>query len=197
MESLPTKHKVVLIGDAGVGKTALLTRLIKNYFYDSYCPTVGTGFGFWDTCINDVTIRLHIWDTAGTEQYRALAPIFYQNAEAAIVCYSQTDPQSEKAVNFWIQKFTDSAGKIPLIAIAANKSDAVSERDCRAMKQFADENKYIFSEASAKTGEGVVEIFQKVAEMVLKNSMPVSQLIVEPKFVKFSSQLESEKKKCC
>ncbi|OHT01818.1 Ras-related protein Rab-5A [Tritrichomonas foetus] len=193
-----SKHKVVLIGDPMVGKTAILTRLVKNFFCDSkYTPTVGTNFAEWDAVPNDQQITLHIWDTAGTEQYRSLAPIFYQNAEAAIVCYSQDSHETEKSVVLWIRKFQEEVGNSALIAIAANQKDKKNDDQCESFaEKLSIENGYLYKETSAKTGEGITELFQEVAEQVAMNANPIKHLKVQPKIVPVEKN-EQPKKLCC
>lgn len=195
MESCSAKHKVVLIGDPMVGKTAILTRLIKNYFFDSYMATVGTGFGFWDTVVNEQPIRLQIWDTAGQEQYRSLGPIFYQNAEAAIICYSQANPETSQSIEFWADQFRSVAGQNAIIAIAANQMDQRENNFCQ-METVAREKGYIFHETSAKTGIGVRNLFQEVADLLIKKRKELSHLQITPLTIKPLS-VQKKKKGCC
>ncbi|OHS96295.1 Ras-related protein Rab-6.1 [Tritrichomonas foetus] len=157
------KHKVVLIGDPMVGKTAILTRLIKNYFTESYMSTIGSGFGSWDATVSDRLINLQIWDTAGQEKYRSLGPIFYQNAEVAIIVYSLKDGNSENSIRDWIDQFLAFSINSPIIAIVANQYDR-QQISTHAMKKLADDKGYIFIETSAKTGKGILDLFHIVAQ---------------------------------
>ncbi|KAH0785057.1 small GTP-binding protein [Histomonas meleagridis] len=173
-----SKHKIVLVGNAYVGKTSLLTRLIKNYFSKSYCPTVGTGFGFWETVVEEHTVRLQIWDTAGTERYHSITPIFYQNAEAALICYSlkQTEKESEEAVKSWVKNFLDTVQSKPIFIVGnkRDKNDTISDE----MERYLNEQgKYQLYKVSAKTGEGVIDLFSSVAKEVWKNSFPKSEFL--------------------
>ncbi|KAH0785460.1 small GTP-binding protein [Histomonas meleagridis] len=173
-----SKYKIVLTGSADVGKTSLLTRITKNYFSKTYNPTVGIGFGFWETVVEGHTVRLQIWDTAGTERYQSITPIYYQNAEAALICYSlkQTEKESEEAVKFWVKKFLDTVQSKPIFIVGnkRDKNDTISDEMERYLKE---QGKYKLYKVSAKTGEGVIDLFSSVAKEVWKNSFPKSEFL--------------------
>jgi Ras-related protein Rab-5C len=82
----PTKtFKLVLVGDVSVGKTCLLKRFIKNNFCYIHEPTIGSEFSEYFLHNDDNIIKLLIWDTCGEERFRAIAPIYYRDADAAVV----------------------------------------------------------------------------------------------------------------
>lgn len=80
--------KIIIIGDAGVGKSSLTNKAIKNTFEDSYFATVGFEFFAFNVKLGDKIIKLQIWDTCGQELYRSLITNFYRNASLAIMVYS-------------------------------------------------------------------------------------------------------------
>jgi small GTP-binding protein len=160
------KHKVVVIGDATVGKTSLLQRLISGTFQSRYIPTVVTGHGTW---VSEFEVVLQIWDTAGQERYRSLGDIFYQNAEAAIVVFDRTNTDSINSLKYWVDQFQAVAGKSPFIAVVASKSDIEVDSDpMRLAVTWAVENQFLFVDTSALTGSGVRELFELVAAAVHK-----------------------------
>ena len=87
-----TECKLVLLGDSNVGKSCLVHRFVKHQFNSDQVTTVGAAFlqspGPLDD--SDDKIQFGIWDTAGSERYKALAPMYYRGAEAAIVVYDIT-----------------------------------------------------------------------------------------------------------
>jgi small GTP-binding protein len=162
--SFDHKHKVVLIGDATVGKTSLLQRLTSGTFQNRYIPTVVTGYGTW---VSEFEVTLQIWDTAGQERYRSLGDIFYQNAEAAIVVFDRTNMDSVNSLEYWIDQFHLVAGKSAFIAVVASKSDIQVDSDpMRLAAAWAVEKHYLFVDTSALTGAGVKELFESVATAV-------------------------------
>ena len=80
--------KMIVIGDAGVGKSCLTGRAIKDKFKTYYAPTVGFEFLSFSTKIDNKIIKLQIWDTCGQEVYRSLITNFYRNASLAMMVYS-------------------------------------------------------------------------------------------------------------
>lgn len=176
-----------------VGKTALLTRLVRKYFSENYTATVGTGFQVWETNVMDKKIRLNIWDTAGQEQYRSLGPIFYQNAEAAIVCYSLNKSESAQSIPFWIEQFISASTNSPIIAIAATKSD-LRTNNSSSVGDWAKKKGYIYFETSAKTGDKVIDLFVKVAEEITDNFPTIPTLNIKPIVVPAQ---QHEEESCC
>ena len=168
------KFKVVLIGDANVGKTSLLNKLISNYCNNEHNPTVGTNCGIWTFPKKDDSISLQIWDTAGEERYRALGSIFYRNADAGLLIYSQSDPESSKSLHTWLECFRKIAGDNVCVAVIANKSDLKKEESTE-IKDWAYRENLLFFEASAKTGQNVTEIFSAIAQEI-QNKMICLQL---------------------
>jgi small GTP-binding protein len=84
-----------MLGETFTGKTSLVLRFAEGYYRDAARnPTVGAFFISKRLTVNGTTAKLQIWDTAGQEQFKRLAPMYYKNAAAAIVCYDVTSPKS-------------------------------------------------------------------------------------------------------
>ena len=80
--------KMIVIGDAGVGKSCLTNRAAKEIFLSDYSPTVGFEFFSFNVKINNEVVKLQIWDTCGQEIYKSLISNFYRNCSLAIIVYS-------------------------------------------------------------------------------------------------------------
>ena len=79
-------YKVILIGDSGVGKSTLFSRLVN--IPDDQTPTIGIEFGTTLTVIPDGTvIKVNIWDTAGQEFYHAIVKNYYRDIVGAIFVF--------------------------------------------------------------------------------------------------------------
>ena len=101
----PIKIKVVLIGESGVGKTSIISRYISNVFNPFQVASIGASFISKTFEINNRTIKYELWDTAGQEQFRSVAKIFYQNASVVILVYDITKQSSFDAIkNYWIKE---------------------------------------------------------------------------------------------
>ena len=90
--------KFIIVGSTGVGKSCLLLRYTKNQFTSTHYATIGMEFFSKRVVLNDVLIKLQIWDTAGQETFKSIVRNFYKNSEAAFIVYSIADRQSFNAV---------------------------------------------------------------------------------------------------
>jgi Ras-related protein Rab-5C len=86
----PIQVKLVLLGEAAVGKSSLVLRFVNNEFQENKEPTIGAAFLTQKCKLDDKIIKFEIWDTAGQERFHSLAPMYYRNAQAAIVAYDIT-----------------------------------------------------------------------------------------------------------
>ena len=82
--------KLVIVGDAGVGKSNILIRYTKNEFDASNKPTIGIEFSSKTIDITNKRVKLQIWDTAGQERYRAVANQYYKGSSGVVVVYDIT-----------------------------------------------------------------------------------------------------------
>lgn len=181
--------KVVLVGDTQVGKTCMLNRLITKSFKDSTNATVGAAFQTHVVATENGCVTMQIWDTAGQEKYRALAPMYYRSANVAIICYDITNAESFKAADVWASELAQKAPSELQVIIAGTKADlendrAVSKEEGRKFAETRGASDYI--ECSAKTGENVVAIFTKAAEiggpqLMVKESRPGGMIVMEQK----------------
>ncbi|GAB5357523.1 hypothetical protein AAMO2058_000381700 [Amorphochlora amoebiformis] len=166
--------KLVLLGDAAVGKSSCVERFVKNEFFEFQQPTIGAAFLTQTIPLDEYIVKFEIWDTAGQERYRSLAPMYYRGAAAALVVYDITDPDSFMGARTWIEELQRQGSADIVIGLAGNKLDLASQRkvDSKEAKSYADENGCIFFETSAKTGANVQEIFVAIAQKLPKNVAP-------------------------
>ena len=160
--------KYIIIGDASVGKSNLLMKFTQNKFNESYQATIGVEFGAKNLDINKKTYRIQIWDTAGQENFHSITRSYYKNSVCAMVVYDITSRKSFDNVLNWIEEVQNNSSKTILIVLVGNKIDLKENRDISfdEGKELANRNGIIFMETSAKTGEGVEEIFKKTVQEI-------------------------------
>ncbi|KAF8203923.1 GTP-binding protein RAB5 [Pholiota molesta] len=166
------QFKLVLLGESAVGKSSLVLRFVKDQFDDYRESTIGAAFLTQTVTLDDqTTVKFEIWDTAGQERYKAciffsLAPMYYRNANCAVVVYDITQSASLEKARTWIRELQRQADPSIVIALCGNKLDLSARRQVsqEEAKKYADEEGLMWTETSAKTGEGVTEIFTAIAQ---------------------------------
>ena len=162
--------KIVLLGNALVGKTSIVECFYRGLSDQVYQATLGGTFYEIPMRTPDGReVSLHIWDTAGTERYRALMPIYYRDAEAAIIVYDLTNPETLEGCQYWIAELDKHLGRCCL-ALVGNKVDLPDRKVTEEhLAPFLASNENIFPcLTSAKTGKGVKELFQQLVERLLR-----------------------------
>merc|ERR1712228_1103448 len=123
MSTQPLTVKLVLLGDSRVGKSSVVIRFVKNEFDQYKFPTIGATFLTWGVSVGNYLVKFEIWDTAGQEKYRSLAPLYYRGASAALVVYDITNRESFENARKWIEE-----GDHVVIGLAGNKVDLAANR---------------------------------------------------------------------
>ncbi|GAA5903173.1 Rab family GTPase [Sporobolomyces salmoneus] len=167
--AITSSRKLVLLGESAVGKSSLVLQFVKGQFDDYRESTIGAAF-LTQTVQrqrDQDSIKFELWDTAGQERYKSLAPMYYRSSHAAVVVYDITSAASLEKARSWIAELHRQADPSILIYLAGNKLDLAAEQrqvTKEEAEKFAQEEGLLWSEVSAKTGEGIKEIFQTIAE---------------------------------
>ncbi|KAK9440412.1 mitochondrion protein [Metarhizium brunneum] len=165
------QFKLVLLGESAVGKSSIVLRFVKDQFDSFRESTIGAAFLTQTISLDEnTTVKFEIWDTAGQERYKSLAPMYYRNANCAVIVYDITQSSSLDKAKAWVKELQRQAKEDIIIALAGNKLDLVTEQpDKRAIptadaEAYAREAGLLFFETSAKTAENVRELFTAIAK---------------------------------
>ncbi|XP_006001547.1 rho-related GTP-binding protein RhoH [Latimeria chalumnae] len=157
--------KCVLVGDAGVGKTALLVRFTSETFPDTYKPTVYENTGV-DVFMDGNQISLGLWDTAGNDAFKGIRPLSYQQADIVLVCYSVSNHNSYLNIrNKWIAEIRHHLPKAPVLVVATQTDQremgahrAITPVEGKRLAQDIKAKGYL--ECSALSNRGVQQVFE-------------------------------------
>ncbi len=123
------RNKIVLLGDAYVGKTSIAIRFSKNEFNENTEPTFGAVYFTHMLVKDEVKMQFDIWDTAGQERFKALGVLYYKSAKGALVVYDLTNRKSfERAID-WVLELHEKGDPDIVIGLAANKCDMEDARE--------------------------------------------------------------------
>ncbi|KAK8882405.1 Ras- protein Rab-12 [Tritrichomonas musculus] len=187
--------KVVLLGNTRVGKTSMLARLTNGVFKEDTSATIGAAFQTHVISSDSGCITMQIWDTAGQEKYRALAPMYYRSANVAVLCFDLTNRESFQSLELWVEELVEKGPSNLITVLVGTKLDLVESRviSSEEAESFASRNSMAFyGECSAKTGIGVNNIFTKIAEINESNLDDISVKKIKPE-----QPQSNEKSKCC
>ena len=164
--------KCVLLGETAVGKTCLINRFVNNTFQEDFVPTMVGCYSSKDIFYDKANkkIKYEIWDTAGQEKYRSINKIFYQDTSIAILVFDITRKDTFEALkNYWYLELRDNSPKDIVIAIAANKCDLYEYEEVShdEVEEFGKSINALYEQTSAKTGEGIKDLFNSIGYKLL------------------------------
>jgi small GTP-binding protein len=183
--------KVIILGDASVGKTSIARRQAHGVFDFKMMPTIGVDHLVSHVQIEGRMVRLMLWDTAGQEQFASLVPMYVRGAHACILVASLVDPDSCEHMSAWVRLLQQS-GENPPIVVAINKTDLVDgapmttdEIRSRYGRQFP---RMFF--VSARTGDSILPLFQQVSLSAIEHRNGIDSSLRH-------GTLEEKRSNCC
>ncbi|OHT09584.1 Ras family protein [Tritrichomonas foetus] len=163
--------KVVVIGAAGSGKTAMVDQLLTGKYNEVTKTTVGVDYRPYKVNISQNIIQLELWDTAGQETYKSVAKSYFRDAVGCVLVFDLTSQASFNELQFWLTQFRQLANPNAVILLVGNKLDLVEKREISAdtAEQFAKDNLLTYLETSAVTSHNIKESFDRVARAMFDN----------------------------
>jgi len=163
--------KIIILGDSGVGKTAILHKFVSGQFIEQHKATIGADFSTKEITVDDKLVTLQMWDTAGQERFASLGHAFYRGADACILVYDITNEQSYKSIEQWRSNFLenaspDDANSFPFLLIG-NKSDLSDKRQVTPSdgQKLAQNHRMEYAETSAFNGNNIDKAIRDIARI--------------------------------
>ena len=168
---LDFQYKILFLGDTSVGKTSLLIRYTDNKFDSDSLPTLGVDVRNKYVSLEQKRIRLDIWDSAGQERFRNLTKNFYHGANAIIFVYDITNKKTFETLKTWLIEAQKDVTNETEMIIVGNKIDLNEKREVnfQTSESLGKKNNIEVFESSAKTGEGVEEMFIYLIKKLFQN----------------------------
>ena len=177
--------KISLIGDSGVGKTSIIDRFTKGIFNEKVQLTVGIGYSQKFLSIKETIVECNLWDSAGTERYRAIGKECYRDAFIVCLVYDITKYETyESLEKYWFPSLQENGEKCVILGIIGNKSDLYEDEkvDEFIAREFAEKIDASFFLTSARSGDNIDCVFESLVRKYL-----------DPEFISKVSTLKEEK----
>lgn len=158
--------KIILVGDVGVGKTSLILRYCENTFEENTIGIPPFESKTKQITVGKKTHTLHIWDTAGQERFGTITASIYRKAKGVAYVYDSSREETFTNLKQWIEEVNRKYNEVQTtnVVIIANKTDLPNKVPVDVAQKFAETNKAIFIQVSAKTGDNIETIFTTLAK---------------------------------
>ena len=158
-------RKVIFLGDVGVGKSSIISRLMYNTMESTYSPTVGIDYLSKTVYKNNKVLKIHFWDTAGQEKFKSLMPSYIRYCSVAVIVYDISNSLSFNNIKFWAGLVSEESPSIEIIVVG-NKIDMTRDVSGKDALELVNELHAGYAECSAKTGQGVDLVYNKVFQVL-------------------------------
>ncbi len=196
--------KILTLGDSGVGKTSIIQKFINDKFNQNMLSTIGVDFQSKVIIIDNIKVKLKIWDTTGQERFKTLTSQYYNGADGALLIFDITSKMTFDRISFWMNELNEKKKLNELgLLLIGNKIDLNDKRtvDKEEAEIFARENNINYYETSASKNININNVINDIAKQCLniikkneernyENSMNEKKMIIE-------NIGETKKKKCC
>ena len=206
IEQEEIKYKLIVIGDENVGKTSIINRFKNNLFSPEYEPTVGLDFQSIPILIDDQSVTLLLYDTAGQEKFKSLIPLYTNEANIILLIYDISNKDSFDNIGKLFDSLNNINKEEVIFALVGNKSDLDFNRKVskEEAESYANEHHYVFQEVSAMSGEGIQELFMnKLIDQIRtqfiqrgKNLTDQEEEKLKFNIGKTTEKVKDKKKKC-
>jgi small GTP-binding protein len=170
-------YKVCLVGDGGVGKSAILDQFLGTgeRFQAGYKPTIGMGIAVKSITIENYVINFQIWDIAGQPHFEFVRASFYKGSRAIIMVFDLTSPQTLYHLQNWINEVISNINYIIPFLVVGNKADlqtainpAEIEDLIEKLKHKTPSKSLPFFFTSALSGHNINEVFETLGRTIIK-----------------------------
>ena len=195
--------KILTLGDTLVGKSSIVLRFSDNRFDDNQLATIGIDYKTKYIKVKDASVKVLLWDTAGQEKFRNIARQYYKGANGVLLIYDVCDRKSYERIGFWMDELKQNNEIEQLyIILVGNKIDLEEKRVVtrEEAEKYAEDNNINYLEVSAKTGEGILDLFNEITKGTMDkvfNDQDNNEDKEKIKTYLDTNSNRKRKKKCC
>ena len=201
--------KILTLGASQVGKSSIVLRYSDNKFSSAFLSTIGVDSKSKTIKVNGDSVKVTIWDTAGQEKYKNITKQYYCGADGVLLIFDITDESSFQKLDFWYNDLKENSQFQELsLCLVGNKIDLNQNRIVtrEIAEQFAREKEMTYYEVSAKSGEGIAELFKDMAKIIMtkkKLNMTVDDIDKEEKermsvlIQENAKKKDNKSRRCC
>lgn len=162
-------YKIIICGDANVGKTSIVLQFTNKAFKREYLATIGVNISNRLVHLEDLNqnLMLNLWDIAGQNKFNQFHQAYYSGASGFVLVVDLTDHQSLDSIRSWYKDIRKINSKIPGILVG-NKKDLVELRTVSSeeLSQLGQKLKLEVIEVSALTGENINEMLMSFGQSI-------------------------------
>ena len=205
LENEEEQIKIILLGNTGVGKTAIITQFDQNTYNNKLISTYAPNFIKKELKIKNQIVKVHVWDTAGQEKFNSVSKLFVKNAKIIILVYDITEKISFEGLDYWYNFIKNDLVQDVVIGLAGNKVDLLNEDGFEEQvsqeeaEKFAEKLGAEFSLLSAKCDKkGIDDFFVKlITKYIDKFFIPINDRKTIMISNETQKQTDKKKKNCC
>lgn len=191
--------KIIIVGNSNVGKSCILTKFVDNEFNLSNSTTIGVDYKTYRINYSNKDIKLLIWDTAGQEKFKAITKFFYKGAQVVIICFDLTNKNSFNDIDIWLEEIRKEKTSDSIIVLVGTKSDLTSSRVItkeEGIKKTTQLKLYAYFETSAKTNQGIDEVFNSVVKLYCTLNVINKFIKKKSSNIKLNDEITTKKSNC-
>ena len=193
--------KVILVGEAGTGKTSLINTAVgKKFVEGTQISSMTCSFVKLTKELDDTEYTINLWDTIGQERFRSLTKVFFKNSEIVIFVFDITSKASFDSLEFWYDTVEKEIGSEPIKGLAANKQDLFEKQEVEDddIKKYARGKGLVFEYTTATTPHDFDKLLTQLLKQYIKKWAEIDKKkVIGKKLVKEKVGEKKKKKKFC
>ena len=190
-----TSFKILLIGDSGVGKTAILCQYCDQIFSEDTSSTIGVDYRTRKVILNDQSVILQLWDTAGQEKFRNITTSYYRGSQGILIVYDSSNSETLQQVSYWISELKKE-NVDGVVFLVGNKSDTINEIP-KVQQDIINSINLPHYAVSAKSGKGVDDLFLELVREIIKKGIQSDKVTEMEDIDLTQSSSNNQNQSCC